>query len=128
MIDLPKLKLMNSQTIPLTCSQKQIIQEYCYLAALKSLSEEHQERMEEILKIAESDEIINFIIAEIDHFIGHKLDIIDETECKNFQAALQERFIGHKFHMIDETECKNFQAALQEYLLTDKLVFDKIIS
>ncbi|MEO0686338.1 MAG: hypothetical protein AAFY76_15195 [Cyanobacteria bacterium J06649_11] len=90
MIDLPKLKLMNSQKINLTREQRQTIQEYCYLAALKSLSEQQQERMEEILKIASEDEVINFLIAEADHFIGHKLDIIDETECKNYQAALRE--------------------------------------
>lgn len=40
MIDKLNLNVMNSQKIPLTRKQKQILQEYCYLATLKTLSEE----------------------------------------------------------------------------------------
>ncbi|MGD1910949.1 MAG: hypothetical protein ACFB2X_08870 [Rivularia sp. (in: cyanobacteria)] len=90
MIDLLNLNVMNSQKIPLTREQKQIIQEYCYLATLKSLSEEQSEQMSEILEIAIADEVIDFLIAEADHFIGHKFNIIDDNECKNCQANLRE--------------------------------------
>lgn len=96
MIDLSKIKLMNSQKLTLTHEQKQIIQEYCYLAALKTLSEEQSEQMSKILEIAISDEVIDFLIGEADHFIGHKFNIIDETECKNHQANLKERIVLEK--------------------------------
>lgn len=104
MIDLSKQKIMNSQKLTLTHKQKQIIQEYCYLAALNTLSEEQSEQMSKILEIAIGDEVIDFLIGEADHFIGHKFNIIDETECKNYQANLL------------------------EYLLLDKLERDKITS
>ncbi|MEA5595739.1 hypothetical protein [Rivularia sp. UHCC 0363] len=94
---------MSSQKIPLTRDQKQIIQEYCYLAGLKSLSEEQSEQMTEILVLAMEDKVIDFLITEADHFIGHK------------------------FNMIDEEECKNYQANLREYLLLDELEVDKIL-
>lgn len=89
---------MNSQKIPLTRKQKQILQEYCYLATLKTLSEEESEQMSKILEIAIGDEVIDFLIGEADHFIGHKFNIIDETECKNHQANLRE------YLLLDEPE------------------------
>ncbi len=82
--------LINSMVIPLTPEQKEIINEYYQIAALKNFTEEQAQRMQEILIIAQSDAIIDFFITEADHFIGHWLNIIDENQLKDQQAILSE--------------------------------------
>jgi hypothetical protein len=93
MTEFHKEKLTNSIDLPLSLETRSIVQEYCYLATLNNLSEQQQERMVEILKVAEADSILDFWINEADHFIGHKLDLIDENSCKNQQARLREYLV-----------------------------------
>lgn len=86
--------------LTLTDEQKSIIQEYCFLVALNSLSEQEARRLGEILEIAKTDPKIHFWTTEADHFMGHKLNLINETECRNFQAKLREYMV---------TDQKNFK-------------------
>jgi hypothetical protein len=93
MIEFHKKKPINSIDLPLSPEIRSIVREYCHLATLNNLSEQEQERMVEILKVAEVDSILDFWINEADHFIGHKLDLICENSCKNQQARLREYLV-----------------------------------
>ncbi|QSJ16400.1 hypothetical protein JYQ62_32510 [Nostoc sp. UHCC 0702] len=79
--------------LPLTHEQKNIIQEYCCLASLSSLSESEAQRIADILEIAQLDQIIDFFMTEADYYIGHNLNLIDENERKNIQAKLKEYLV-----------------------------------
>lgn len=77
----------------LTQEQKNIIREYCCLASLSSLSEQEAQRIAEILEIAKVDQIIDFLMTEADHYVGHKLNLVNEKEDKNLQARLREHLV-----------------------------------
>lgn len=93
MTNLSLSNAIKNPELPLTHEQKKIIQEYCCLASLNTLSETEVQRIADILEIAQTDPRINFWITEADHFIGHKLNIINENEHKNLQARLREYLV-----------------------------------
>ncbi|NJO65248.1 MAG: hypothetical protein HC836_46245 [Richelia sp. RM2_1_2] len=62
MIDLSESNFANNSKMPLTCEQKKIVQEYYFLATLKSLSEEQSQRMAVILEFAIEDNVIDFLL------------------------------------------------------------------
>lgn len=66
---------------------------YCRLASRATLSEEEADRIAEILQLAQSDSLLDFLINEADHFLAHHLDLIDESFIKNDQAKLREFLI-----------------------------------
>ncbi|MCC5640791.1 hypothetical protein LC593_34180 [Nostoc sp. CHAB 5844] len=79
--------------LQLTQKQKNIIREYCCLASLSRLSEQEAQRIADILEIAKIDQVIDFFMTEADHYVGHKLNLINENENKNLQARLREYLV-----------------------------------
>lgn len=67
-----------------------IVSEYCTLATLPSLDEAQSHRMEEIFTQAEQDPMLNFLIDEADHIIGHELGLIDVSFIQSQQEKLQQ--------------------------------------
>jgi murein L,D-transpeptidase YcbB/YkuD len=52
-----------------------IVKEYCDIASLKSLSKHHEDRMVEILEMAEGNGALDFWLNEADHFMDHELNL-----------------------------------------------------
>lgn len=59
--------------------------EYANLAALPNPSEQQANRLGEILEEAVENEILSFWITEIDHFLGHYLDLLDDNSRESYQ-------------------------------------------
>lgn len=77
----------------LSPERMEIVREYCKLRLLPDLSEEQANRIAEILELADTDRIVDFLITEADHSLGHYLGLLDEASrhsYKNQQALLRE--------------------------------------
>ena len=78
--------------------QVDLVLEYALLAARCQLSELEGKRMSNILELAQEDDIICFLINEVDYFICSELGLLDEENLhyyKNQEARIKE-FIGVK--------------------------------
>lgn len=93
MIQFPLPKEVESNVLSLSEEQRKVVEDYYRLALLENLSEDEQERMVEILENAQIDTLIEFWINEIDHIVGHKLNLIDDKMCRNEQALVKEHIV-----------------------------------
>jgi hypothetical protein len=78
-------------------SRKDIVREYAKLAVRPSLSELAIERMSQILDLAQKDNILDFWIGEVDHFLDHELGLWDPEYDRDQQAKLGE-FLSVQFN------------------------------
>ncbi|MBD1844197.1 hypothetical protein H6F89_12460 [Cyanobacteria bacterium FACHB-63] len=72
---------------------EQIALEYGELSRRSSLSEAEATRLDEILTQAITDSELSFWITEIDHILGHDLEVLREVDRSSYQnqyALLQE--------------------------------------
>ncbi|MGQ4647026.1 peptidoglycan-binding domain-containing protein [Lyngbya aestuarii] len=69
---------------------KEVIQEYCTLASLSTLTESEADRIEEILLKAQSEPWLDFLIDEADHILAHKLGLMDKQAIKSQQNKLSQ--------------------------------------
>ena len=67
----------------------EIIHEYCSLASVRSLTQPQANRLEEILKKAQSDPWLDFLIDEADHIVAHQLGFINKPFIKYQQNELK---------------------------------------
>jgi hypothetical protein len=70
-----------------------IAQEYLQLRATSPLIEEQADRLEEILEQATSDPLLNLLIGEMEHILGHQYNILTFewlSDLENLQSRLQE--------------------------------------
>lgn len=77
-------------------SLMEIVREYCSLMNLTELSDLEEERLAEILELANSDNCLDFWINEANHFIGHELGLLKEDD-RNFykdQQAKMREYLG----------------------------------
>jgi hypothetical protein len=69
------------------------IREYYQLRSLPNLSEQQEDRVGEILELATTNRVVDFWITEVDHALGHRLGLLDEScrqSYQNQQALLRE--------------------------------------
>jgi Putative peptidoglycan binding domain len=74
-------------------SYKHVLGDYHRLISSVELSDEDAERMDKILEQAESDEVLNFLLGEVNYIIGQRFGLFDNqniNEYKNQQAYLRE--------------------------------------
>jgi len=67
--------------------------DYFDLAARPSLSDEDADQLDEILEQAESDEILSFLLSEIDYVLAKQLHLFDDEHTRKYadqQAWLRE--------------------------------------
>jgi hypothetical protein len=100
--DLTKLELdqdLVGQSSPAVMKR---VLEYANLAALPQPSAQQEERLGEILAKAVDDEVLSFWITEVDHLLGHYLNLLDEDDRESYQdqQALLREYAG--------TESANF--------------------
>jgi hypothetical protein len=79
------------------CKQhlRSIVIEYCQLSVLDVLTDEQTVTLASILKQAETDPLLSFLLDEADHVIGHQLGLVDVKEIQTEQNGLR--------HLIDKT-------------------------
>ena len=70
---------------------KELVYEYCALAVKCTLTDDAADRMVEILRKAESEPLLSFLIDEADHLVAHELGLIDGLLINQQQAKLQQR-------------------------------------
>lgn len=68
-----------------------LVSEYKDLSRLPSLSKANESRLEEILDLSISDEVLDFALSETEHIMGHEFDFIDMKKIGDSQALLRER-------------------------------------
>lgn len=66
-----------------------LLQEYYKLECQQTLSEEDADRIEEILDEAQQDPLLDFLIDEVDHVLGHELRLINEKFIQEQQDRLK---------------------------------------
>jgi hypothetical protein len=102
--------------------------EYARLASLPQLSEKDANRLEEILAIANHIDILNFWITEVDHILGHHLDLLDEDNRESYQdqQALLKDYVGvmESFPIPDDKQIKDYKPPLKPWLYdySDELI------
>jgi murein L,D-transpeptidase YcbB/YkuD len=72
------------------------VMDYCRLSSSPNLSEEDADRLEAIMAEAESDEVLNFWLIEVDHILAHRLGLLDELHSASYanqQAWLREYLV-----------------------------------
>lgn len=83
----------SSSTPEWTLNCPDLVREYCRLAAMRSLSAAAADRLDYILRQAETDGLLNFWITEVDHFLAHELQMTSSEsiyQFENRQAKLRE--------------------------------------
>jgi hypothetical protein len=78
-------------------TRKDIVREYAKYALRPSLSDPDAERMSQILDLAQKDNILDFWIGEVDHFLDHELGFWDPEYDRDQQAKLGE-FLSVQFN------------------------------
>lgn len=73
-----------------------LVLEYAKLAAIPHPLEQEANRIEEILAVANHINVLGFWIAEVDHLLGHHLDLLDEDNRESYQdqQALMRDYVG----------------------------------
>jgi uncharacterized Fe-S cluster-containing protein len=70
--------------------------QYWDLSIKKSLSEIDGERLQVILDLAQDDELLSFVLDEVDHLLGHECGLVDsksiQAQQEKFQGMLQQKF------------------------------------
>lgn len=66
-----------------------VLREYYKLECQQTLSEEEADRIEEILDQAQQDPLLDFLIDEVDHVLGHEFRLIDEKFIQEQQNKLK---------------------------------------
>lgn len=92
-----------------------ILLEYCFLAALPTLSEEQADYLDRILAQAETDEILNFLLIEFDHVIAKKLNLLSDQHLPQYedqQAYLREHLV--RFTPEDPAYYRELQKLLRD--------------
>jgi murein L,D-transpeptidase YcbB/YkuD len=74
-------------------SYEQVLRNYHRLISSVELSDKDAERMDKILEQAESDEVLNFLLGEVNYILGQRFGLFDNLNInvyKNQQAYLRE--------------------------------------
>jgi hypothetical protein len=73
-----------------------IVHEYYELGLLYSLDETQSTRVDEILKQAIDNNLLNFYISEIDHLLGHRLGLLEDIKRESYadQRAMLREYLG----------------------------------
>ena len=83
---------MNHEVFVQECEKyKELLGDYCTLAAKCALTDAEADSMNLILLQAETDAFLSFLIDEADHFLAHELGLIDKT----FIHQQQQKFAEH---------------------------------
>ncbi|MGB7441946.1 MAG: peptidoglycan-binding domain-containing protein [Coleofasciculaceae cyanobacterium] len=75
--------------LQLALPYKDLLKEYCTLASQPTLQESGANRLEEILQQAQSEPVLDFLIDEADHILGHELGLIKEEFIQHQQQELK---------------------------------------
>ncbi|MBD2078446.1 peptidoglycan-binding domain-containing protein [Leptolyngbya sp. FACHB-17] len=98
-------------------SQKRlaVLQEYYKLECQRTLSDPEIDRVQEILEQAQKDPLLDFLIDEIDHILGHEFGLIDEQFIQQQQQKL-ESVIDSAWmeHLLSSYTCESDLPSLQE--------------
>lgn len=76
-----------------TAQHTDLIERYCWLASLPTLSDDDIDQMDAILEQAESDPVLSFLISEADYLMGQRMGDLAESDQEAFanqQAWLRE--------------------------------------
>lgn len=68
-----------------------VLEEYYKLECRRTLTKTEEIRVQKILKEAQSDPVLDFLIDEVDHILGHELGLIDEKFIQQQQKKLRSR-------------------------------------
>jgi hypothetical protein len=103
----------------------ELAKEYAKLVVLPKRKEEEEDRIDEILELANHSDILSFWIIEVDHLVGHSLGLLDEDDRESYkdqQALLQEYAgsdeISSRPHSVDYKE-KNLPSIQVRKILDD---------
>lgn len=66
-----------------------VIEEYYRLICQQTLREEDSDRIQEILDNAQDNPMLDFLIDEVDHILGHEFKLIDEKSIREQQDKLK---------------------------------------
>ncbi|MGF1568233.1 MAG: peptidoglycan-binding protein [Nodosilinea sp.] len=89
--------------------------EYCTLALQPRLSEQDEDRLNDILTHSIDDPLLSFWLDEIDHWVGQQLDLLPEEDLKHQQVKLRRR-IGQTWVDGLWNDLQHRTKALQAYL------------
>jgi murein L,D-transpeptidase YcbB/YkuD len=64
------------------------VMEYCRLASHTNPSEQEADHLEQIMVAAESDEMLNFWLIEVDHLLGQKMGLLDDSHRSSYANHL----------------------------------------
>jgi Putative peptidoglycan binding domain len=107
-------------------SHMKIVREYCKLAVRPSLSEPEADRMSQILDLAQSDGLLDFLINEADHFLAHDLSLLNEEVIQGQKANLKKKMKSLLHHIEPQasdnlSEWKGFSQELQTVWVQQQL-------
>lgn len=84
-----------------------LIKEYVTLARLPELNDFQAKRFGEILEIATVDNVVDFLVCEVEHILGHELELLNMDAIEDTQALLRERLGTDIPICIDGSVCKD---------------------
>ncbi|WP_088888840.1 peptidoglycan-binding domain-containing protein [Leptolyngbya ohadii] len=96
------------------CHQNDLL-EYMHLASRSNLSETEADRLEEILRKAESDEILNSWLNEVDYLLNQRLDLLNEQHIESYkdQQAWLREYLGSQ-KLKEFKLCRELQKRLKK--------------
>jgi Putative peptidoglycan binding domain len=96
-------------------SYELILLNYCQLASTPQLGDEESEELDKILAQTESDEVLNFLLGEVDYILGEKFNLLDQKHLKSYDDQLA--YLREHLEQISSIEIdyyREFQKLLQE--------------
>jgi hypothetical protein len=108
---------VNSLLAQTTSTILDLVLEYARLAPQSSLTDAEADRLGEILEKANEYPALNFWIAELDHLISHRLNLLSEDDRESYkdqQAMMREYAIQNDIVMCPNLDTKALQEKVAE--------------
>jgi Putative peptidoglycan binding domain len=92
----------------------EVLQEYYKLVVSAELSDEDAECMDKILTQAESDEVLNFLLSEINYILGQKIGLFSDENIKKYKD--QQAYLREYLQIVtgDFNTCRELQKELRK--------------
>lgn len=115
---------MNNFSSQSTSKIMQLASEYARLASQASLTDAEADRLGEILEKANEHPALNFWIAELDHLLSHRLNLLSEDDRESYkdqQAMMREYGVQNDQVLCPNLDTQALQLAIAELAVSTPL-------
>lgn len=107
---------MNTLLSQSNSTTMKLVLEYAKLATRTSLTDAEADRLGEILQTANDSPVLNFWIAEVDHVISHRLNLLNEDDRESYK---DQQVMMREYGIPNHAICPNLDSQALQLAITE---------